>query len=85
MTGEISTDDIEDGGLAIRRDDWRVLLGVYWVTSFIEAATFSQVLAFLPSYLKQMGVAEAERLRFVGLFGALVFIVGAPLVPLWGV
>ncbi|MBK6768232.1 MAG: MFS transporter [Ardenticatenales bacterium] len=85
MTGEISTDDIEDGGPAIRRDDWRVLLGVYWVTSFIEAATFSQVLAFLPSYLKQMGVAEAERLRFVGLFGALVFIVGAPLVPLWGV
>lgn len=68
-----------------RRDDWRQLLGVYWLTSFIEAACFSQVLAFLPSYLKQMGVAEPERLRFVGLFGALVFIVGMPLVPLWGV
>ncbi|MEO8084839.1 MAG: MFS transporter [Ardenticatenales bacterium] len=69
----------------IPRDDWRQLLGVYWLTSFIEAACFSQVLAFLPSYLKGMGVAEAERLRFVGLFGALIFIVGMPLVPLWGV
>lgn len=79
------TVDIADNRRAGGRDDWRVLLGVYWITSFIEAATFSQVLAFLPSYLKQMGVAEAERLRFVGLFGALVFVVGAPLVPLWGV
>ncbi|MCC7018120.1 MAG: MFS transporter [Ardenticatenales bacterium] len=93
MTGEIPTeipteipaDDLEDLAPAFRRDDWRVLLGVYWITSFIEAATFSQVLAFLPSYLTQMGVSEAERLRFVGLFGALVFVVGAPLVPLWGV
>src|SRR5215210_815901 len=32
-----------------------------------------------------MGVAEADRLPFVGLFGSLIFLVGAPLVPLWGV
>ncbi len=31
-----------------------------------------------------MGVAEDDRLAFVGLFTALIFVVGAPLVPLWG-
>ena len=32
-----------------------------------------------------MGVPQAERLAFVGLFSALIFVVGMPLVPLWGV
>ena len=32
-----------------------------------------------------MGVDEADRLAFVGLFSSLVFVVGLPLVPLWGV
>jgi MFS family permease len=32
-----------------------------------------------------MGLPDAERLPFVGLFTALVFVVGLPLVPLWGV
>ena len=31
-----------------------------------------------------MGVRETDRLAFVGLFNALIFVVGAPLVPLWG-
>jgi MFS family permease len=32
-----------------------------------------------------MGVPQDERLAFVGLFSALIFVVGMPLVPLWGV
>jgi MFS family permease len=32
-----------------------------------------------------MGVPDAERVPFVGLFSALIFVVGMPLVPLWGV
>jgi MFS family permease len=32
-----------------------------------------------------MGVPEADRLAFVGLFSSLMFLVGMPLVPLWGV
>ena len=65
--------------------DWRVLLAVYWFTSLVEAMGMSQVFAFLPSLLRDMGVAETDRLQFVGLFNGLIFIVGAPLVPLWGV
>lgn len=67
------------------RDDWRLLLAVFWVTSLVEGAGLSQVFAFLPEYLSRMGVTGADRLTFVGLFSSLIFVVGAPLVPLWGV
>jgi len=68
-----------------RRQDWRALLAIFWLTSMVEGLGVSQIFAFLPSYLREMGVPEPERLQFVGLFGALIFVVGMPLVPLWGV
>jgi MFS family permease len=65
--------------------DWRRLLVIFSITAAVEGLGVSQIFAFAPAYLSSMGVAEADRLRFVGIFGALIFIVGAPLVPLWGV
>jgi MFS family permease len=65
--------------------DWRVLLTVFWLTSMVEGLGVSQIFALVPSYLRQMGVPQDERLAFVGLFSALIFVVGMPLVPLWGV
>jgi MFS family permease len=65
--------------------DWRVLVAIFWITSMVEGLGVSQVFAFVPSYLREMGVPEADRLPFVGLFGSLIFVVGAPFVPLWGV
>lgn len=65
--------------------DWRALLAVYWVTSMVEGLGVSQIFALVPSYLREMGVPQDERLPFVGLFSALIFVVGMPLVPLWGV
>ncbi len=65
--------------------DWRLILAVFWITSLVESAGVSQIFALVPSYLREMGVPEADRLPFVGLFGALLFVVGMPLVPLWGV
>ena len=73
------------GPSAARKQDWRVLLAILSITSCVEGLGVSQIFAFMPSLLKSMGVPEAERLQFVGLFGALIFIVGMPLVPLWGV
>jgi MFS family permease len=64
--------------------DWRVLLLIFWVTSMVEGLGVSQIFALLPTYLRQMGVAQNDRLLFVGVFSALIFIVGMPLVPLWG-
>lgn len=69
----------------VRGQDWRALLIVFWLTSMVEGLGVNQVFSFLPEYLRQMHVAEGDRLAFVGLFSSLVFIVGAPLVPLWGV
>lgn len=65
--------------------DWRVLVAVFWVTSMVESLGISQIFALLPTYLRQMGVPEGDRLAFVGLFSSLIFVVGLPLVPLWGV
>jgi MFS transporter, DHA1 family, multidrug resistance protein len=61
------------------------VLAVFWVTQLVESMGVSQVYALLPSYLRIMGVAEADRIPFVGLFSSLVFVLGLPLVPLWGV
>jgi len=64
--------------------DWRLLVAVFWLTSMVEGLGVSQIFALLPTYLSGMGVPETDRLAFVGLFSALIFVVGAPLVPLWG-
>jgi MFS family permease len=65
--------------------DWRVVLAIFFITSMVEGMGVSQIYAFVPSYLSEMGVPEPERLQFIGIFGSLIFVVGAPLVPLWGV
>lgn len=64
--------------------DWRVLVAVFWITSMVEGLGVSQIFALLPTYLREMNVPETDRLAFVGLFTSLIFVVGAPLVPLWG-
>jgi MFS family permease len=66
-------------------DDWIRIVAVYWVTSLVEGMGVSQVFALLPQLLTTMGVAGSDRLGFVGLFGSLLFLLGMPLVPLWGV
>ncbi len=70
---------------AAGRDDWRRVVTVFWITSMVEGLGVSQVFSFLAPYLRTMGVPDSERVPFVGLFSALVFVVGMPLVPLWGV
>jgi MFS family permease len=67
------------------RADWRRVFVVFWITSMVEGLGVSQVFAFLPAYLRVVGVSDADRATFVGLFSALIFVVGMPLVPLWGV
>jgi MFS family permease len=70
---------------AAGRDDWRRIVVVFWITSMVESLGVSQVFSFLAPYLREIGVPDAERVPFVGLFSALIFVVGMPLVPLWGV
>lgn len=65
--------------------DWRRLVAVFWLTSMVEGLGVSQVFALLPTQLSSMGVVGSDRLAFVGLFSSLLFVLGMPLVPLWGV
>jgi DHA1 family multidrug resistance protein-like MFS transporter len=65
--------------------DWRRIVAVFWVTSMVEGLGVSQVFALLPLQLGAMGVTGSDLLAFVGLFGSLLFVLGMPLVPLWGV
>src|SRR5512132_3082607 len=67
------------------RHGWPTLVAVFWITAMVEGIGVSQVFALLPSQLTSMGVPDADRLQFIGLFSALLFVLGMPLVPLWGV
>ncbi len=64
---------------------WRRVVVAYCITQLVEGYGMSQVFALLPAHLRELGVAEADRVAFVGLFTSLIFVLGLPLVPLWGV
>jgi MFS family permease len=64
---------------------WTLVLAIFITTSVIEAMGISQVFAFMPLYLAELGLPASEIPRWVGALGALVFVFGLPLVPLWGV
>jgi MFS family permease len=65
--------------------DWRLLLSLYSITSFIEGYGVAQVYAFLPNRLQEVGMSDPDIARFVGILGALFFLTGLPFIPLWGV
>jgi DHA1 family multidrug resistance protein-like MFS transporter len=68
-----------------RSRGWIAMVAAFWITSMVEGMGVSQVFALLPSQLSGMGVSDADRLSFIGLFSSLLFVLGMPLVPLWGV
>ena len=65
--------------------DWRRVVVVFWITSMVEGLGVSQVFAFLPPTCGRSACPTPIGPPFVGLFSALIFVVGMPLVPLWGV
>ena len=64
---------------------WLIVLTLFGITSAMEGLGISQVLAFLPLYLRDVGLPAAQIPQWVGLLSALTFVCGLPLVPLWGV
>ena len=64
---------------------WIAVLLLFSITSVIEGVGISQVLAFLPLYLRDVGLPAAQVPQWVGVLTALTFVCGLPLVPLWGV
>ncbi len=62
---------------------WRIALTLFFITSIVESFGMSQVFAFLPVLLQDLGVIHVA--MWVGILTATTFIVGLPLVPLWGI
>ena len=67
------------------RQSWRSLLVAYSVTSTIEALGVSQIFAFLPLRLGEIGLPRTDIPAFTGIFTSLIFVFGILLVPFWGV
>lgn len=79
-----TTTDLEGSrGRPSRR--WIIALILFFITSAVEALGVSQVFAFMPLYLQEMGLPKEEVPQWVGLMSSLTFVLGLPLVPLWGV
>jgi len=64
---------------------WRSIVLIFFLTSMVEGASVNQVFVLLPAELSSIGVPDSERLTFIGVFSSLLFVLGLPLVPLWGV
>jgi DHA1 family multidrug resistance protein-like MFS transporter len=67
-----------------RAQPWPVVLVLFGITAIIETIAVSHVFAFLPLYLRLVGLPEASVARWTGILLAGVFVVGLPLVPFWG-
>jgi DHA1 family multidrug resistance protein-like MFS transporter len=64
---------------------WIRLLVLFTVASLAETVFYSQMLAFTPLFLPQLGaVGEAQILFLVGLISATSNGVGIPFLPFWG-
>ena len=64
---------------------WLWVLTLFGVTSIVEGMAVSQLFAFLPLYLAEMQMPASEIPRWTGWLISLTFVLGLPLVPLWGV
>ena len=64
---------------------WVLVLILFGITSIVEGVAISQLFAFLPLYLAEMQIPAGDIPRWVGWLTSLVFLLGLPLVPFWGV
>src|SRR5207245_11347364 len=68
-----------------RHQAWPAVLTLFAITSLVEAIGFGHVIRFLPLYLRVVGTPAAQVPVWTGLFSALVYLTGLPLIPFWGV
>lgn len=64
---------------------WPAVAWLFLVVSVIETLAMGHLFAFLPLLLRDMGVPDPQIAQRVGLYTSLMFFVGLPLIPFWGV
>lgn len=62
---------------------YRRNLYVLWLTTFLAAASWTQVVPFLPLYLSQLGVTD-NLSQWSGAIFSLQFVAGVLMAPFWG-
>jgi len=64
---------------------WQWILALFTLASVVETVYYSQMLAFTPLYLPELGVRdEAQILLLVGWISAAANGMGIPFLPFWG-
>ena len=64
---------------------WQWILAIFTLASLIETIFYSQMLAFTPLYLPELGISdEAQILLLVGWITAAANGIGIPFLPFWG-
>ena len=74
----------DETGSKVHQSWWWVLI-LFSIALVVESLAVSQLFAFLPLYLAEMQMPAADIPRWVGWLTSLIFLLGLPLVPLWGV
>lgn len=62
---------------------WKTVLALFFIVSMIESLVMSHVFSFLPLYLTDLHTGNVK--FWVGILNSSIFILGLPLVPLWGI
>jgi MFS family permease len=69
----------------ISLEPWRKNLYIMWLSQFIAMAGMSLVVPFLPFFVRELGVDDAEQVaRWSGFVFAGPFFVAFFLIPVWG-
>src|SRR5690348_8318876 len=76
--------DLKSAAAVARVQPWQVVLSLFGITSLVESLCVSHVFAFLPLYLRLVGLPESAVPHWTGFLLSGVFICGLPLVPFWG-
>lgn len=64
---------------------WQWILAIFTLASLVETIFYSQLLAFTPLYLPELGISdEAQILLLVGWITAASNGIGIPFLPFWG-
>ncbi len=68
-----------------KSQDWRILLALFLLAGVVESQAFGHLGAFTPLFLQQLNVPAGQISTWTGILQSLGFVIGLPLLPLWGV
>jgi MFS family permease len=64
---------------------WLGLVALFFAAGVFESIGFGHLAAFTPLYLGELHVPAAHVPLWTGVLGAIGWVVGIPMIPLWGV